>query len=154
MSSTKFQTLTTAATLAVIAGSILGSVSAAPLVGNGNKQLLRRGQNQSTLGGGSASPQEAPRPVKGAPGESKLKPDSQNKPRDLAELFGILEARDVDELVELFGRGKEMSKLAQKAVKDTAQTMAQNAGESAIKNAVSPPQQPLPKDAQDAIKKA
>ena len=79
---------------------------------------------------------------------------ANHKKRDLADLFDILEARDIDELVELFGRGKEMSKLAQKAVKDTAQTMAQNAGSSAIKNAVSPPQQPLPKDAQDAIKKA
>ena len=78
-----------------------------------------------------------------------------HKKRDLADLFNILDSRDVDELVELFGLGKEMSKFAQKAVKDTAQTMAQNAGESTIKNApVSPPPQPLAKDAQDALKKA
>ena len=43
---------------------------------------------------------------------------------------------------------------SQKAVKDIVQAAAQNAGSSAVKNALTPAQQPLPKEAQDEIKKA
>ena len=107
MSPTKLQTLTTAATLAIFAGSILGSVSAAPL--------------------------------------------SQNK-RDLADLSDVLEARDIDELVELLRRGPNMSKAAGNLAKNTADALIQNAGQGAVKKAMAK-DTPLSDDQKAAVKK-
>ena len=140
MSPTKPQTLATAATVVVIAGSLLGSVFAVPL--SGSKQLLRRGQNQCTL---ASRGQDA----RVATGGSK--PDS--KKRDLADVLDVLEARDVDELIKLFRRGGNTSKVAGNIVKNTADAVMQNAAQGAFKKAVTPDQQPLPQEFKDALRK-
>jgi len=149
MSPTKLQTLTTAATLAVIAGSLsLSSVSVAPFSSNGNQDLGRCGQNQSTLGGGvqEALPQDPPRPVKGATGGSKKK-------RGLADLFDILEAREFVGFLSCgSGTSKAVNTATRRVGQEAAQTVAQLAGQKAASQATAY-NTPLSDDQKKAVQK-
>ena len=74
------------------------------------------------------------------------------KKRDLDDILNVLEARDVDELVELLRRGPNMSKAAGNLAKNTADALIQNAGQGAVKKAMAK-DTPLSDDQKAALKK-